>query len=180
MAPLIGLGISFLTDLISKHGEKLVTAGVEKVTGIDLNKEELTSEDKQKIIDAEFKLKELDFKKLELEFETKKEENKHEEFKYGKAHDTYIIKNDMADGIASQIISRNLPLIGLLVTVNVLLVYFLQDNASLIAIASNIIGVAIGNLFNERQAIINFFFGSSIGSKEKDNEISKIKNQLKG
>ena len=61
-----------------------------------------------------------------------------------------------------------------------LLVYFLQDNASLIAIASNIIGVAIGNLFNERQAIINFFFGSSIGSKEKDNEITKIKNQLKG
>jgi len=38
----------------------------------------------------------------------------------------------------------------------------------LVAIVSNFIGITIGQLFNERQAVVNFFFGSSKGSKDKD------------
>jgi hypothetical protein len=180
-AALATMGISFVKDLISDHGEDLVKSGIKKVTGIDLDvkkPKELTQEEISIIRDSEFKIMSLDFEKLKLEFENKKEINRHEEYKYGKAHDTYVVKNNMADVIAKQIIARNLPLIGFLVFINVLIVYFLKDNASLIAIASNIIGVAIGNLFNERQAIINFFFGSSIGSKEKDEQINKIKNSI--
>lgn len=168
MGPLLGLGIGFLTDLVSKHGEKLVTAGVEKVTGIDLSKKELTPEDKQKILESEMQIKQLDFDKI-------KEENRHQEVKYTTAHNTYLSKNDMSDTIAKQIITRNLPIIGFLVLVNVIIVYFMQENPNLIAIVSQIIGIAIGNLFAERQAIVNFFFGSSIGSKEKDEQ---IKNKL--
>lgn len=170
-ATLVGMGISFVKDLIMDNGEDLVKEGIKKVTGIDLDKKkakDLTPQEVAAIKDAEFKIKELDFKELELELESKREENRHEEAKYNKAHETYQNKSDMADGIATQIINRNLPIIAILVITNVALVYFMQENAALIAIASNIIGVAIGNLFNERQAIVNFFFGSSIGSKEKD------------
>ena len=115
--------------------------------------------------DAVVKLKELEYnaKALENEHLRKQieEANRHEEQKRGMAHETYRIKNDKQDRIAEQIIRFNLPVIFLLVCINIALVYFLRDKeySTLIAIASNIIGVVIGNLMNERQAIINFFFG---------------------
>lgn len=98
-----------------------------------------------------------------------------EQAKFDKAHTTYqSTDHKMADNIAKQIIDRNLPIIAVLVIINILVVYYLQDKASLIAIASNIIGVSIANLFNERQAIVNFFFGSSIGSKDKTKHLQKV------
>jgi hypothetical protein len=44
----------------------------------------------------------------------------------------------------------------------------LDGKGEVIAIVSNFIGIAIGNLFSERQSVVNFFFGSSVGSKLKD------------
>jgi hypothetical protein len=163
---LAGLGINFVKDLIMDNGEDLVKEGIKKVTGIDLNKKELTPEDIAKIKSHELEIKQLDFKKLE-------EEHRHNEAKHAKSHETYQINHAMADTIAKQIISRNLPIIAILVLVNISVVYYMEDKPSLIAIASNIIGVAIANLFNERQAIVNFFFGSSLGSKEKDKQLNK-------
>ena len=120
------------------------------------------------------KLKELEAnQKVELErimLEYQRLENE----KYMKAHDTYQTNNAMADKIAEQIIKNNLPVIGVLVILNVAIVHFFEKPA-LIAIASNVIGVAIGHLFNERQAIVNFFFGSSLGSKNKSADIAKLK-----
>ena len=166
---LAGLGIDFIKDLITDNGETLVKEGIKKVTGIDLDKKkEITPQDASKIKEYELQLKALDFEALKLELEGIKEVNRNDETNRALSHNTYQIKHEMADVIAKQIIDRNLPIIAILVAINVSLVYFLKDNASLIAIASNIIGLAIGNLFNERQAIVNFFFGSSIGSKLKD------------
>jgi len=175
-ATLASLGVSFVKDLIMDNGEDLVKEGIKKVTGIDLNKKpvkELTQLEIQAIKDSELRLKELDFKELQLELESKKEDNRHEENKREQAHETYRNKSDKADEIAEQIIKRNLPIIGLLVIINVILVYVMKDEATLIAIASNVIGITIGNLFAERQAIVNFFFGSSIGSKEKQEQLDK-------
>lgn len=112
---------------------------------------------KEKIEEYKLKEKELLFKKFET------------------SHESYQQKNTMADKIADQVIKYNLPVIALLVIVNVLVVHYFKDDASLIAIVSNIIGLAIGKLFSERQAVINFFFGSSIGSKEKDIQIASFK-----
>ncbi|WP_294962617.1 hypothetical protein [Sulfurimonas sp.] len=173
---LVGMGLGFVKDLIMDNGEDLVKEGIKKVTGIDLSKkkpQELTSAEIQKINDYKLDIQKLNFEELKLELDAQKEQNRHEEAKYNKAHETYQNKGDMGDKIAEQIIKRNLPIIGILVIVNVLLVYFLKDSATLIAIASNIIGITIGNLFAERQAIVNFFFGSSIGSKDKDKQLHK-------
>ena len=130
--------------------------------------------------DAVVKLKELEVTAKDLENQHLRkqveEANRTEETKRGMAHETYRLKNDKQDRIAEQIIRWNLPVIFLLVCINIGLVYFLRDKeySTLIAIASNIIGVVIGNLMNERQAIINFFFGSSMGSKEKQDKIDEI------
>lgn len=130
--------------------------------------------------DAVVKLKELEYNAKELENQHLRkqveEANRHEEAKRNTAHETYRLKNDKQDRIAEQIIRFNLPVIFLLVCINIALVYFLRDKeySTLIAIASNIIGVVIGNLMNERQAIINFFFGSSMGSKEKQEKLENF------
>lgn len=158
-------GLNLLSDAIDKGSDKAIEYVSEK-TGIDLtNKPELSTEDIRV-------LKELEMSnKIELErlaFENKKEDNRTKEVLYTTAHDTYREKSETADLIANQIIMYNLPVIFLLLVMNVALLHFLKDDSTLIAIASNVIGVAIGMLFNERSTIINFFFGSSIGSKEKD------------
>ena len=130
--------------------------------------------------DAVVKLKELEVTAKDLENQHLRkqveEANRTEETKRRMAHETYRLKNDKQDRIAEQIIRWNLPVIFLLVCINIGLVYFLRDKeySTLIAIASNIIGVVIGNLMNERQAIINFFFGSSMGSKEKQEKLDEV------
>jgi len=176
---LVGFGLDFVKDLIMDNGEDLVKEGIKKVTGIDLTKkkpQELSKEDILAIKNAESEIKMLNFKELQLELDSKKEDYRHDEANRNKAHDTYQIKNEMADTIASRIISRNLPYIALLVITNLILIYFMKTEVALLAIASNIIGITIGNLFAERQAIVNFFFGSSIGSKTKSKHIEKVNN----
>lgn len=68
--------IPFIGKLIDDYGEKLVVTGIEKLTGIDLSKEELTAEDKQKIMDSQIEIMKIDFEKLKLETEAKLESKK--------------------------------------------------------------------------------------------------------
>ena len=68
--------IPFIGKLIDDYGEKLVLQGVEKLTGIDLSKEELTNDDKQKIMDSQIEIMRIDFEKLKLETEAKLQSKK--------------------------------------------------------------------------------------------------------
>lgn len=68
--------IPFIGKLIDDYGEKLVLQGVQKLTGIDLSKEELTPEDKQKIMDSQIEIMKIDFDKLKLETEAKLQSKK--------------------------------------------------------------------------------------------------------
>lgn len=55
--------------------------------------------------------------------------------------------------------NRSLLLIITLVVANFGALYLLGDKAELIALISNLIGVVIGALLNERNSVISFFFG---------------------
>lgn len=158
-------GIEIFKDLISDNGEDLVKQGIEKVTGIKLDgKKALSIEEIQLINDSKVQILKLDFEKLKLENE-----------KFKTSHETYRHNHNMADRIAESVIKWNLPIIFLLVICNLIIIDMFKENATLMAIASNIIGIAIGKLFTERQSVINFFFGSSIGSKDKDVHIQSMK-----
>lgn len=130
--------------------------------------------------EAVVKLKELEVqaKDLELQHLRKQNEelNRHEEVRQQIAHETYRAKSTMQDTIATKIINNNLPFIVLLVLINIAVVYFLRDKeySVLVAAVSNIIGITIGNLFTERQSVVNFFFGSSIGSKDKQDRLNSF------
>lgn len=168
---LINKGVNVIGNLLSNGVDEVAnktTDFIKEKTGIDLAKNNPTPEEIEKLRQLEIEhaetLKEFTLEKLRLEqqrFET--------------AHKTYRENHSMADKIAKAIINWNLPIIFLLVFMNLYILDTFKDNASLLAVASNIIGIAIGKLFSERQSVINFFYGSSIGSKDKDVQIASMK-----
>lgn len=84
------------------------------------------------------------------------------------ARELYKINPGKAEDVAEQVMRYNLVLVFLLVVINVLAVAKLKDDAAVLAIVSNFIGIAMHALLNERQAVVGFFFGSSLGSKLKN------------
>lgn len=77
-----------------------------------------------------------------------------------------------ADRLAKQIMVWNLPAIIGLVICNCLAVYYI-DNATIAVAIGNVIGVSVAYLWQERSQVVGFFFGSSIGSKNKQNVIER-------
>jgi len=82
------------------------------------------------------------------------------------ARGMYKVQHEMADRIANWVMKFNLPAIVILLIANCLIVHFVTNPAVSLAIG-NIIGASVQALWQERQSIINFFFGSSQGSKDK-------------
>jgi hypothetical protein len=94
---------------------------------------------------------------MDLDYHAKNTEN---------ARGIYSQSKDITDSLANKIMNRNLPFILALVIINILCVRYLDS--ALLAIVSNVIGMVMQKLFEERSAVTNFFFGSSKGSKEKE------------
>jgi hypothetical protein len=88
------------------------------------------------------------------------------------ARSMYKSKNTQADRVANSIMRWNLPAIVMLIIGNGAAVYYIENPAIAVAIG-NIIGASISFLWQERQQIVGFFFGSSIGSKAKDSIIKQ-------
>jgi hypothetical protein len=89
-----------------------------------------------------------------------------------RAGEQYKSNHVQADKLAGGIMTYNLIVVGLLAIINVVAVYFMTthnvDNPALVAIISNLVGTIIGNLIAERQQVVSFYFGSSLGSKLKN------------
>ncbi|MBL4761390.1 MAG: hypothetical protein JKY93_01665 [Gammaproteobacteria bacterium] len=82
------------------------------------------------------------------------------------ARDMYGKKNAMADKVADHVTRFNLLGVVFLILVDVLVLMFVKDSVVAVALG-NIVGAIIQSLLQERQQVIGFFFGSSLGSKEK-------------
>lgn len=84
------------------------------------------------------------------------------------ARDMYKEKSDMADSVAKKIIDWNLWILLALVVIQVLVIMFVDGQIA--AVVTGVVGTITGALINERNTVVNFFFGSSQGSKDKDNK----------
>lgn len=152
---LASYGLDFIKDIIKDKGEDLALEGIKQVTGIDLKgKTELTPEEVASIKESQNKI---------LEYHQKNTAD---------ARSMYKEKSDTADSIALSISKWNLPLIVILIIINVAATELLNDVK--LAIVSNFIGIAIKTLFDERATVINFFFGSSQGSKDKSKQLEEL------
>lgn len=84
------------------------------------------------------------------------------------ARAAYKVNHEQADKVAQSIMKLNLPSVLALALINIAAVYFLKEYGPILAIASNLIGIVIGRLLSERESVVGFYFGSSLGSKMKD------------
>lgn len=166
MGPLLGLGLGFLTDLVSKHGEALVTEGVKAVTGIDLNAKEPTQEEKQLIIDSEFRLKELDFKKLELSLDGTREANRHQEHLIDSSlGDTQSARSlqstalTQEDKFSKRFIYYFASFWSISAVLYIVLVTFMTIPTANIRFVDTVIGFMLGTVVS---TIIGYFFGASL------------------
>jgi hypothetical protein len=88
------------------------------------------------------------------------------------ARSMYQFKNAMADVVAKRVINWNLPVVFILVAALVAATILLKDNV-LLALISSAIGGVTAQLLSERLTIVNFFFGSSLGSQRKTDLLNK-------
>lgn len=84
------------------------------------------------------------------------------------ARDMYKVHHEQTDKISERIMSYNLWMIFALVIINGTAIYFLKEQAAVLATISNLLGIVIKSLLDERKEVTGFYFGSSVGSKIKD------------
>jgi hypothetical protein len=75
--------------------------------------------------------------------------------------------HDQADKIADHVIKWNAPLVGVLLTLYGISLVYVHDASTAQAVGT-LLGGSVAALWQERQAVMGFFFGSSLGSKLKD------------
>lgn len=74
--------------------------------------------------------------------------------------------HEMADKIAENVIKYNLIIILVMVCIQVGVIMLVAGPIA--AVITGVVGTITGALIAERNTVINFFFGSSQGSKDKD------------
>lgn len=153
-AMLAGVGINFVKDLITDNGEDLVKDGIKKVTGIDLNKKkELTPAEIQAIRDSEVKLRELDYKELELEAKDR-----------DSARQMQIAALNQEDKFSKRFVYYYASFITFVSFMYIFFITFGTIPEANVRFADTILGFLLGvGLSN----IIVYFFGSSKGSRDK-------------
>lgn len=86
------------------------------------------------------------------------------------AREAYKVQHEQADKIAERIMKWNLPALMMMAVIQagVIWVAKMYDlDVAVVAIVSNLLGLVVKSLLDERLSVVNFFFGSSLGSKMK-------------
>lgn len=171
LIPILGAVAQFAPDIIdafsgddSGKDKMLKAAGsvAKKLTGLDSEKD---------AVDAISGSPEL-----QLEFKKALMEDSHvaEKMRYADragARDMYKHSHQQQDKIATSVMSHNLWMVLALVGANVaIMVWVPNDYAAAMQGVGTLIGMVINALLKERQDVVGFFFGSSMGSKLKDNK----------
>lgn len=72
--------------------------------------------------------------------------------------------------IGKKIFVQTSILVPLLIMINILLISYASDlklGDAMISIVSTLIGIAINNAYRERQSMIEFLYGASVGKKDQ-------------
>lgn len=156
--------IPFVGKLIDDYGEKLVVKGIEKLTGVDLSKQELTNEDKQKIMDSQIEIMKIDFEKMKLEFDNTNS---------ARDMNVEIQKSEFASNL-----SKNTAYyIDIALVLAVIILGFSLFIFKLPIENKELAYTMFGSLLTMAGTVINFHRGSSKGSIDKQEIINRISNK---
>ena len=177
---LVGGSATVIGGLIGGPAGAAVGGLIGKALGVD-NKPEAIENALTNNPEALIKIRELEVSKelatLKAQYDNKVEDNRHEEHyanvnvgdkqnARGSSH-LYELQTD----IGKKIFVQTSILVPLLIMINILLISYASDlklGDAMISMVSTLIGIALNNAYRERQSMIEFLFGSSIGSKIKD------------
>lgn len=159
---LASAGISIFNNLVSKHGEKLVSKGIEKVTGVKLEgKKELSKDEIEAIRLNGDRILKLDFEKLKLDYENTKDARNMNVKIQESSNASNLSKN------ASYYI--DFLIIGATIAVGLAL-FFLDIPEGNKELAY----MMFGSLVTMCGTVVNFHRGSSHGSKSKTEYIKGL------
>ena len=154
-------GIDFIDKLVDDIGLPLVKKGIKSVTGIDLDEKALTNEDKQKILDSQIEIMKIDFKTLELDFDNT-----------NNARDMQKVALQQDDIFSKRYVYYLATFWSLVAFIYIFLITFINIPQANIRFADTVLGFLLGTIV---ATIINFFFGSSKGSTDKQEIINQLK-----
>ena len=168
--------IPFIGKLIDDYGEKLVVTGIEKLTGVDLSKEELTNEDKQKIMDSQIEIMKIDFEKLKLETEAKLEDKR---LDIQNTNNAQVMNTQIqASEFSSKLAKNTAYIIDLVLVLSLVVLVFCLFIFKLPIENKELAYTMFGSFLMYVGTVINFHRGSSKGSNEKQELINQIKGKL--
>ena len=169
-------GIPFIGKLIDDYGEKLVVTGIEKLVGIDLSKEELTNEDKQKIMDSQIEIMKIDFEKIKLETEAKLEDKR---LDIQNTNNAQVMNTQIqASEFSSKLAKNTAYIIDLVLVLSLVVLVFCLFIFKLPIENKELAYTMFGSFLMYVGTVINFHRGSSKGSNEKQELINQIKGKL--
>lgn len=154
-------GIDFLDKLISDVGLPLVKKGIKTTLGIDLESKELTAEDKQKIMDSQIEIMKIDFEKLKLEYENT-----------NSARDMQKVALQQDDTFSKRYVYYLATFWSLVAVGYIFLITFLTIPEANVRFADTTLGFLLGTIV---ATIINYFFGSSKSSSDKNQLLKESK-----
>ena len=168
--------IPFIGKLIDDYGEKLVVTGIEKLVGIDLSKEELTPDDKQKIMDSQIEIMKIDFDKLKLETEAKLEDKR---LDIQNTNNAQVMNTQIqASEFSSKLAKSTAYIIDLVLVLSLVALVFCLFIFKLPIENKELAYTMFGSFLMYVGTVINFHRGSSKGSNEKQELINQLKGKL--
>ena len=155
------IGIGFIDDLITDIGMPLVKKGVKALTGIDLESKELTAEDKQKIMDSQIEIMKIDFEKMKLEYQNTND-----------ARDMQKVALQQDDTFSKRYVYYLATFWSFVAVGYIFLITFLTIPEANVRFADTTLGFLLGTIVS---TIINYFFGSSKSSSDKNQLLKESK-----
>ena len=155
------IGIDFVDNLISEIGLPLVKKGIKAVTGIDLESKELTAEEKQKIIDSQIEIMKIDFEKIKLEYQNTND-----------ARDMQKVALQQDDTFSKRYVYYLATFWSFVAVGYIFLITFLTIPETNVRFADTTLGFLLGTIV---ATIINYFFGSSKSSSDKNQLLKESK-----
>ncbi len=155
------IGIGFIDDLITDIGMPLVKKGVKALTGIDLESKELTAEDKQKIMDSQIEIMKIDFEKMKLEYQNTND-----------ARDMQKVALQQDDTFSKRYVYYLATFWSFVAVGYIFLITFLTIPETNVRFADTTLGFLLGTIV---ATIINYFFGSSKSSLDKNQLLKESK-----
>lgn len=155
------LGIGFIDDLISEVGLPFVKKGIKSLTGIDIESKELTAEDKQKILDSQIEIMKIDFEKLKLEYENT-----------NSSRDMQKVALQQDDIFSKRYVYYLATFWSIVAVGYIFLITFLTIPEANVRFADTTLGFLLGTIV---ATIINYFFGSSKSSSDKNQLLKESK-----